>query len=180
MIINEIQNYRPQGTLPMESYHALNLEELITKLNLQPHDEGGWFCRTYESNTIVKCNDRLGIERPSMTTIHYVLGGSARVTLLHCNRSDIVHFHEAGCAFRYVLLYPDGSLETTLLGPGGRPQLIVPGGVYKACEVVSDDWGMIGEAVSPGFDYRDRTLMSEEKLANLFPQYINRLQRYIP
>ena len=163
----------------MESYQTLSLEALIDALGLEPHDEGGWFRRTYESDTIIKCQDREGIERPSMTTIHYLLGGDAKVTLMHCNRSDIVHFHEAGCPFRYVLLYPDGTLETVLLGPGGQPQLIVPGGVYKACKVEGESWGMIGEAVSPGFDYRDRTLMSEKALKDLFPQHVEGLKQYV-
>jgi len=46
-------------------------------------------------------------------------------------------------------------------------QLIVPGGVWKSTELVVEgpgDWGLLGEAVSPGFDYCDMTIGDEEML----------------
>ena len=160
-------------------YDNMTLAQLIEVLDLQRHDEGGWFRRIYESQVVVECDDREGGSRPSMTSIHYVLGGDSKVSLLHQNRSDIVHFHQAGCALRYVLLHPDGRLEERFLGPKGLSYLVVPGGVFKACETVGEGWAMIAEAVSPGFDYRDRVLASRSKISAHYPQQLSELSKFL-
>ncbi len=160
-------------------YDDMSLDQLVSRLSLQRHDEGGWFRRVYESSKTIQCDDREGGSRPVMTAIHYVLGGDYPVSLLHCNRSDIVHFHEAGCSMRYVLLHPTGELEEHILGPMGDPELVVSGGVFKGSEVIGGGWGMIGEAVSPGFDYRDRTLASKTDIATKYPQHIATLSKFL-
>jgi predicted cupin superfamily sugar epimerase len=159
----------------MKKFKDKDVAELIAELNLAPHDEGGWFRETYRSAETIDCPDREGRARSLMTTIHYLLDKRRPLTALHANRSDIVHFHEGGGAFLYLLLWPDGRLDETVIGPGHDRQLTVPGGVWKAAELVEGDWGLIGEAVSPGFDYRDRTLAESEDIARRFPQHVGRL-----
>ena len=166
------------GGYCMNKFNDRDVAGLISALNLAPHDEGGWFRETYRSPQTVDCPDRDGGVRSLMTTIHYLLDRRRPLTVLHANRSDIVHFHEGGGAFLYLLLWPDGRLEETLIGPGHDRQLTVPGGVWKAAELVEGDWGLIGEAVSPGFDYRDRTLAVGEDILKRFPQHARRLAAF--
>ena len=159
----------------MTKFRGQNASRLIEALKLAPHDEGGWFRETYRSAAVIDCADRDGCSRSLMTTIHYLLERRRPLTVLHANRSDAVHFHEGGGAFLYLLLWPDGRLVETVVGPGHDRQLTVPGGVWKAAELVEGDWGLIGEAVSPGFDYRDRTLAVGEDILRRFPQHADRL-----
>ncbi len=39
-------------------------------------------------------------------------------------------------------------------------QLLVKGGCFKATTLVNGDYGLVGEAVGPGFGYEDLTIMS--------------------
>ena len=76
------------------------------------------------------------------------------------NRSDHVHYWQGGGAFEYLILHPqDGRLERQILGPrlhaGEVLQLPVKGGCYKAGTLVRGDHCLVGEAVGPGFDFRD-------------------------
>lgn len=55
-----------------------------------------------------------------------------------------------------------------------KTQLIVPGGVWKATvleggEGKDDHWGLLGEAVAPGFDYRDMRFGNAEEMQKAFP-----------
>jgi predicted cupin superfamily sugar epimerase len=101
-------------------------------------------------------------------------------TFLHMNRSDIVHFHEGGNPLRYILLHVDGTLDEKIIGPGYERQLVVPGGVWKATELIGGEWGLVGEAVSPGFDYRDRILANPDEVRKLYSMHIEKLVRFLP
>ena len=83
-----------------------------------------------------------------------------------------------GDPITYYLLNPDGSLQTTTLGPdptkGHQMQMMVKGGTWKASKIPTAakyGYGLIGEAVSPGFEYSDMELGSRAKLLKLFPQH---------
>ena len=52
-------------------------------------------------------------------------------------------------------------------------QMHVPGGVWKASRLTegSAGFGLISEAVSPGFDYADMQLGDRQKLRERFPEH---------
>jgi predicted cupin superfamily sugar epimerase len=83
---------------------------------------------------------------------------------LHRNQSDIVHFFHAGDAIEYLLIDPAGELYRRVLGPdpaaGQVLQLVCPRGWWKATRLSGGEYGLVGEAVAPGFEYRDRELAS--------------------
>lgn len=58
-------------------------------------------------------------------------------------------------------------------------QLIVPGGVWKATTLLEGDWGLLGEAVAPGFDYRDMRFGTEEELRPAFPDLWDQIAPYV-
>lgn len=149
---------------------ATSAQQIIDTHNLIRHDEGGWFRETYRSSDIVECTDRTGLTRSRLTTIHYMLENTKPRGLFHRNKSDIVHFYEGGGTLRYLTVTPEGIMEETLLGGGYERQLIVKGGTWKASELINGEWGMVGEAVAPGFDYRDRDLADRNVLVELHPQ----------
>lgn len=123
-----------------------------------------------------------GGERYTLTSIHYLLTHWSPIGHWHLNQSDILHFHHHGDPITYHLLFPDGRLETAVLGQDpGRGQLLmlaVPGGVWKASHLTAGDHGLISEAVSPGFDYTDMTLGRAEDLLRRFPGHEELIRRY--
>lgn len=151
--------------------------ELIRSLGLEGHVEGGFYRRTYEADRLPRLDTDNG-ERFSMTSIFYLLSREGPVGHFHMNRSDIVHYFHLGDPIDYFLIYPDGSLETITMGPdprlGHQLQMTVTGGVWKASRLREGGtlgYGLISEAVSPGFDFEDMTLGETSKLLNLFPQH---------
>ena len=75
----------------------------------------------------------------------------------------------------YHLIHPDGQAESLVLGPdiagGQQLQLAVKGGTWKASHLERGDYGLISEAVAPGFDYADMTLGKEQQLVEEFPAH---------
>lgn len=60
-------------------------------------------------------------------------------------------------------------------------QLTVKGGIWKSSELLEGEhgYGLISEAVSPGFDYADMTLGTNELLEGKFPQHWELIERLI-
>lgn len=160
-------------------------EDIIHTLQLTPHVEGGFFRRTYASAHTLTNAD--GATRPLLSSIFYMLTTDQPRGRLHRNRSDILHYWHAGGALRYWLVKPDGELVQALLGPdlanGQQLQLLVPGGWWKATELVTDDrglpdYGLLSEAVCPGFDFADMELGTAADIAATLPQYLNVLMPF--
>ena len=153
-------------------------EEVIAALRLVRHPEGGFFRETYRSGAepmaskgrtdaagALVATDRAPPERNAMTSIYYMVPRDAPRQSLVCNASAHMHYWHGGAALRYRLVHPCGRVETAVLGPdvvaGHVPQLLVAGGVYKCAELdPGAEYGLIGESVAPGFDYRDFTFVS--------------------
>jgi len=150
--------------------------ELIETLGLEGHVEGGFYRRTYEATDTPRIDAGQG-ERFSMTSIYYLLTSEGPVGHFHRNRSDIVHYFHLGDPIEYFLLHPDGRLERRVMGPdptrGQQLQLTVPGGIWKASRLRpgTHGYGLISEAVTPGFDYADMSLGDRSGLQRRFPEH---------
>lgn len=156
----------------------MNKNEVIAALQLEPHIEGGFFRRTYVAQQQV---DHHSSPRALMSSIYYMLTDDNPTGHLHRNHSDIMHYWHAGGALRYSLITADGELRNTVLGPdlaaGEQLQLLVPGGWWKATELVRGEFGLLSEAVSPGFDFADMTLARFADIA-AFPQHAMALRKF--
>lgn len=159
---------------PLHSGNMLDKQGLIDRLDLTPHEEGGYFRQIHQSEWETDTPDRPGGRRPGINTIYYMLTDDSPIGYFHRNRSDIIHFYHAGGAMAYWTLTRDGVLTRTLLGPdldqGHRFQLTVPGGVWKASVLMEGTFGLLSEAVAPGFDYQDQEMATSERLRQLFPE----------
>lgn len=150
--------------------------QVVQQLGLEAHVEGGFYRRTYAAEEQPRVSAAQG-ERYLMTSIYYLLTSQSPVGHFHRNRSDIVHYFHLGDPVTYYLLQPDGSLQTVVMGSdvlaGEKLQLTVPGGVWKASRLSagSHGYGLISEAVAPGFDYADMTLGERRALQTRFPQH---------
>lgn len=160
----------------------MNKRQLIEKLSLEPHIEGGYFSRTYSSD--LKTDMAEGSEsRRLLSSIFYMLTDDSPIGHLHKNKSDIIHYFHGGSPLTYLILHPDGHVETRILGDdldnGQQLQLIVKGGCWKATELKTGEFGLISEAVSPGFDYGDMELAEETIIKNQFPQAWDQVSKYV-
>ncbi|TCO78605.1 cupin domain-containing protein [Chromatocurvus halotolerans] len=155
---------------------APTAEQVVEQLGLEAHIEGGFFKRTYAADRHPTVATAQG-ERLLMSSIFYLLTGQSPVGHFHRNRSDIVHYFHLGDPVTYYLLQPDGSLRTVVMGgdlmAGQQLQLTVPGGVWKASRLLEGPhgYGLISEAVSPGFDYADMMLAERRDLQAQYPEH---------
>ncbi|WP_244904897.1 cupin domain-containing protein [Cellvibrio mixtus] len=151
--------------------------EMVAKaLNLSGHLEGGFYRRTYQADDYATLSTEKG-ERFILTSIFYMLTRESPIGHFHLNKSDIVHYYHIGDPIRYTLIYPDGKLEQVIMGSdvskGELLQLTVKGGIWKSSELLPGDYGygLISEAVAPGFDYADMILGTNVLLKDKFPQH---------
>jgi predicted cupin superfamily sugar epimerase len=122
--------------------------EIIARLELQPHPEGGHYRETFRDLRL----DADG--RASSTAIFFLL---ARGERSHWHRIDAVeawHYY-AGHALSLQIV-DDRDKRTVRLGPdlaaGEVPQAIVPAQAWQAAETTGD-WTLVGCTVAPGFDF---------------------------
>ena len=82
----------------------------------------------------------------------------------------------------YLIVHPDGRLERIMLGAdlekGQQLQLLVRGDCWKASELEEGGFGLISEAVAPGFVYEDMELATKDMVLKEFPQLWDHLARF--
>ena len=159
----------------------MSKEDLLKHLHLQAHPEGGYYFETFRSS-IVMDTERAGGQRDLLTSIYYLLTDDRPVDHFHINKSDIVHYFHGGSPVTYLLIPPRGpSVLKYKLGmdvsKGEVPQLMVPGGYWKAAILEEGEYGLLGEAVAPGFDFRDMEFVTQEQFCREFPDL---WQEYAP
>lgn len=158
------------------SQRKINAGELIAALGLEPHVEGGYFRRTFQADQREMLQTASGL-RYLVTSIYYLLTEQSPVGQFHFNQSDILHYFHLGDPIEYSLIHADGSLQTLIMGndvlAGQQLQLHVPGGIWKASRLLdgTHGYGLISEAVSPGFDFADMQMGERQKLTAQFPQH---------
>jgi purine nucleoside permease/predicted cupin superfamily sugar epimerase len=160
-----------------DNNHLLTAEQLASALNLEAHVEGGYFRQTFKAdhrNTIATKNG----DRVTMSSIFYLLSANSPIGHFHMNQSDIMHYFHMGDPITYYMLNADGSLQKTVLGQypekGQQMQMMVKGGTWKASKITTTGkygYGLIGEAVAPGFEYADMQLGKTANLIKQFPQH---------
>ena len=58
-------------------------------------------------------------------------------------------------------------------------QLLVPGGYWKAAVLEAGEFGLLGESVAPGFDYRDMEIGQADYFRDSFPNLWSELAPYV-
>ena len=158
--------------------------ELVERLGLKPHPEGGYFRETYRAAEILPADAlprRFGGARAVSTAINYLLESGQR-SALHRIRSDEVWHFYAGDPLLIVEIAADGQLAQTRLGPdlasGARPQHVVPAGSwFGALPAEGSRFALVGCTVAPGFDFADFELADRAALLAAFPQHAGWIRR---
>jgi predicted cupin superfamily sugar epimerase len=122
--------------------------EIIARLELKPHPEGGHFRETFRDPRL----DNDG--RSASTAIYFLLARGERSHWHRIDAAEVWHFY-AGSPL--TLEIADGKSQRSIrLGPdlaaGEVPQAIVPAVAWQAAESTGD-WTLVGCTVAPGFDF---------------------------
>lgn len=136
--------------------------ELIERLTLAPHPEGGYYREVYRSERSVATGDERG-ERSAVTTIYFLLT-AGDVSRWHRVASDEVwHFYE-GEGLELLVASPDfADLAQVALGRVGENAAavhVVPAGHWQAARPAGD-YALVGCTVGPGFDFADFAMLSD-------------------
>ena len=123
-------------------------EQVIARLGLEPHPEGGHFRETFRDAR----TDANG--RSLSTAIYFLLARGERSHWHRIDAVEIWHWH-AGAALELGICDDSGSRLLRLgsdLAGGERPQGIVPVHAWQAA-ATTGDWTLVGCTVAPGFDF---------------------------
>ncbi len=136
----------------------MNARDLIRKLDLKPHPEGGYYRETWRSPHEVK---PVGYPAPRAagTAILFLLPAGER-SQPHRVRSDELWLHHQGDPVRLTLTSKEGAQEVMTLGLE-QPQVVVPGGYVQEAEPLenTEGYALISCVVVPGFDFEDFELL---------------------
>lgn len=127
----------------------MDAAEIIDRLGLTAHPEGGWYRETWKATVV-------GDARPSGTAIYFLLVADEWSHWHKVLDADEIWHHYGGAPLE-LWTSPDGvSRERAVLGTdlmaGERPQLVVPAGVWQGA-VSLGDYTLVGATVVPGFTY---------------------------
>lgn len=130
----------------------MTAEEVIERLGLVPHPEGGHYREIFRDPSA-------GGGRGAVTSIFYLLKPGERS---HWHRVDAaeIWYHHAGGALELALSADGADMHTHHLGAdlavGHVPQAVVPAGWWQAARPLDPGpggWVLVGCAVAPAFDF---------------------------
>jgi hypothetical protein len=134
--------------MPAEPLQTLSAEEVIRRLGLAPHPEGGYYRETYRHQA-----DDGG--RGDLTVIYYLLK-AGQGSLWHRVDATEAFFYQAGSPFRLRLAGDSGAQPALILGPdiaaGHQAHAVVPANVWQVAESLGP-WTLVACAVAPAFTF---------------------------
>jgi hypothetical protein len=142
----------------------------ISKLGLTPHPEGGFFREVYRSSEQVAAAhlpQRFLGDRSFCTSIYYLLQAGDFSAFHRIQSDETWHFYAGGALELHML--QGSSYSVVMLGSrpdrGELLQYTVPYGVWFASRPrVGSDYSLLGCTVSPGFDFKDFEMGTEEQV----------------
>ncbi len=159
--------------------------ELIQKLGLHRHPEGGWYREVYRSTDTIAAAalpERFAGERSICTSIYFMLEQGDFSALHRIKSDELWHFY-AGAPLTVHVLAADGTYQAVRLGSdlaaGDSFQAVVAAGCWFGAELSGGlGFALVGCTVAPGFDFADFEIGCREVLLQLFPEQaalVNRL-----
>ena len=155
------------------------MEEIIKKLNLQPHPEGGYYAETFRSDIEIECDfiNKTDSKRNASTCIYFLVT-PGKCSRLHRIRSDEVwHFYLGGPLTVIELVDHDinNPVRKTILGQNILEenqvlQHVVKRDTWFGCYNENTEFSLVGCSVAPGFDFKDFELASRQDLLSKYPK----------
>jgi len=157
----------------------MSAQEIVDKLKLIPHPEGGFYTETYRSDyTIV--NERK--ENINISTAIYYLLEDEDKSLFHRIQSDELWFFHLGQPLEIILIQSK-HLTTIILGNDIKkdefPQVRIPANTWFAARVKNaKGFSLVSCTVSPGFDFADFDLAKREDLVQQYPHLKDVIEKF--
>ena len=146
------------------------VDELVRRLGLVPHPEGGFYKEMYRAALAVETPRGT---RSAGTAIYYLLPRGTFAAWHRVTSDEVWHFYD-GHPLELLLVGASGGVETVVLGrdvtKGEQPQVVVHAGVLQAA-VPQGEYTLVGCTVSPGFDFSDWEMPSAESLVAQYPEH---------
>lgn len=155
-----------------------NPQYYISNLGLVRHPEGGYYKRTFESEERTS-DQELTVnfegKRKMYTSIYFLLT-SNDVSHFHRLKSDELWYYHAGSPLTIHIIDENGDYKEIQLGlnmeRGEVPQALVPKNAIFGSSVMHEDaFSLVGCMVSPGFEFQDFELFTQENLLSKYPEY---------
>lgn len=158
---------------------------LIKKLALQPHPEGGYYRRTYQSDDSININTTQDKDKTRLaaSAIYYLLK-SNEYSAWHKLKSDETWFHHKGSTLTIHMINTNtGEYSKVLLGSDISDhcylQYTVKKNTWFAVSVnAAKTYALTSCYVCPGFDFKDFELAQSKALIAKFPQHENLILQY--
>ena len=132
--------------------------QLIEKLALTPHPEGGWYRETWRAPAAVG-------ERASATAILFLLEAGQRSHWHRVDAAEIWLWHAGDPVLLEMSLTDSGPTQQLTLGPdvlaGAEVQKIIPPDCWQAAHAMpggTEGYALVSCVVSPAFDFAGFTL----------------------
>jgi predicted cupin superfamily sugar epimerase len=128
----------------------LTADEIIARLGLQPHPEGGHFREMYRAPSVDAASPR-----GASTAIFFLLKAGERSHWHRVDADELWHYH-AGAPLELSLSDDGRRVRHVRVGidfdAGELPQAVVPRGVWQAARSLGH-WTLVGCTVAPAFQF---------------------------
>lgn len=126
----------------------LTAAEVISRLDLAPHPEGGHFRETFRDAHLTADG------RARSTAIYFLLAEGERSRWHRVDAVEVWHYYAGDPLILGIA--EDGARRDIVLGPdliaGHHPQAIVPTGAWQGARSLGA-WTLVGCTVAPGFEF---------------------------
>ena len=139
----------------MKSY-----EEIIKKLNLSKHDEGGYFRQTYKSDLIVQ-PQKESYTRSSATHIYYFLSKGMHSRFHKVKHDEIWNLYDGEGVRIYIYDDKNNKVDEQILSNlDFKFHAVVQGDLWQAAEPIGE-FVLVGCTVTPGWELEDEEYLSD-------------------
>ncbi len=153
-------------------------QQLIERLCLRPHPEGGYYRETYRSSESIDKDalpSRYNGARSFGTAVYYLLTAETFSAIHRVKTDEVWHFY-CGDPVEILQLLPDGSGSLTTLGSdverGMQPQAVVLWGTWQGARLVQGgDYALLGTTVALRFEFTDFQLGCRDELLHAYAPF---------
>lgn len=146
----------------------LTVQDIINRLGLLPHPEGGYFRETYRSDEQI--NRPNNEQRVAATGIYFLLPAEVCTHWHRVSSDELWHFYY-GDKLMLEIIDNKGAFQRRVLGgdlQDGSYQELVPRHCWQRA-YSTGKYSLMGCTVAPGFEFEDFEMNEAGELAKQFP-----------
>ena len=142
----------------------------ISKLNLQPHPEGGYYKEVFRSSQYVRREESNSLKH-ACTSIYYLLEHADFSGFHRIMSDEIWYFHQGG-PLNIHIITEKGDYQLSELSDSqtGSLCLVVPAGLWFAADIPGKQgYTLVSCAVAPGFEFAEFEMADKQQLIGEYP-----------